>query len=153
LSFSSDAPAPSRLSPLPLHDALPICGFLSDPSTVKHCALPRISRCGSGTARASLLLGPSSLRQRVDGANVTRVTGVRMFEILPSPSLEVVLIAARAMLLTGAFWVFTLAFIRWRRADERSNTQLHAQLDRAFNEIRSLRETVAVMSARIEALS
>src|SRR5690606_40996327 len=83
LSFSSDAPAPSRLSPLPLHDALPICGFLSDPSTVKHCALPRISRCGSGTARASLLLGPSSLRQRVDGANVTRVTGVRMFEILP----------------------------------------------------------------------
>ena len=76
-----------------------------------------------------------------------------MFEILPSPSLEIVLIAARAMLLIGAFWVFALAFIRWRRADERSNEQLHAQLDRAFNEIRSLHETVAVMSARIEALS
>jgi len=76
-----------------------------------------------------------------------------MFEILPSPSLEIVLIAARAMLLIGAFWVFALAFIRWRRADERSNEQLHAQLNRAFNEIRSLRETVAVMSARIEALS
>src|SRR5690606_30006781 len=76
-----------------------------------------------------------------------------MFEILPSPSLEIVLIAARAVLLIGAFWVFALAFIRWRRADERSTEQLHAQLERAFSEVRRLHETVAVMSARIEALS
>lgn len=76
-----------------------------------------------------------------------------MFEILPNPSLEIVLIAARAMLLIGAFWVFALAFIRWRRADERSNERLHAQLDRAFAEVRSLHETIAVMNARLEALS
>jgi hypothetical protein len=76
-----------------------------------------------------------------------------MFEILPSPSLEIVLIAARGMLLIGAFWIFALAFIRWRRADERSTERLHAQLDRAFAEVRSLHETVAVMSARIESLS
>lgn len=76
-----------------------------------------------------------------------------MFEILPNPSLEVVLIAGRALMLIGAFWVFALAFIRWRRADERSAERLHAQLERAFDEVRSLHETVAVMSARIEALS
>ncbi len=76
-----------------------------------------------------------------------------MFEILPNPSLEMVLIAIRALLLIGAFWVFALAFIRWRRADERSTERLHAQLDRAFAEVRSLHETVAVMSARLEAMS
>lgn len=76
-----------------------------------------------------------------------------MFEILPSPSLEIVLIAARGMVLIGAFWIFALAFIRWRRADERSTERLHVQLDRAFAEVRSLHETVAVMSARIESLS
>ena len=76
-----------------------------------------------------------------------------MFEILPSPSLDIVLIGARALLLIGAFWVFALAFIRWRRADERSTERLHAQLERAFSEVRSLHESVAVMSARIEALS
>jgi hypothetical protein len=76
-----------------------------------------------------------------------------MFEILPSPSLEVVLIAGRAVLLIGAFWVFALAFIRWRRADERSTERLHAQLERAFAEVRSVHETIAVMSARLESLS
>jgi hypothetical protein len=76
-----------------------------------------------------------------------------MFETLPNPSLDIVLIAARAILLVGALCVFALAFIRWRRADEESNRRLHQQLDRAFSEIRSLHETVTVMSARIESLS
>jgi hypothetical protein len=82
-----------------------------------------------------------------------QITGVAMFEILPNPSLELVLIAGRAVMLVGAFWVFALAFIRWRRADERDSQALRAQLERAFNEMRSLHETVSVMSARIEAMS
>ena len=40
------------------------------------------------------------------------------FEILPNPSLETLLIAGRAALLLGAFWIFALAFSRWRRADD-----------------------------------
>lgn len=76
-----------------------------------------------------------------------------MFEILPNPSLDAILMAGRAVLLVGAFWIFALAFIRWRRADEAQAERLHAQLERAFNEIRSLHETVTVMNARIEALS
>ena len=76
-----------------------------------------------------------------------------MFEILPNPSLETLMIAGRAMLLVGAFWIFALAFIRWRRADERATAALHAQLERSFNELRSLHETVSVMSARIDSLS
>lgn len=76
-----------------------------------------------------------------------------MFEILPNPSLDTVLIAGRALLLIGAFWVFALAFVRWRRAGERDAQRLHAQLERAFAEMRSLHETVAVMSARLESLS
>jgi Protein of unknown function (DUF2802) len=76
-----------------------------------------------------------------------------MFEILPNPSLETVLVAARAVLLVGAFWIFALAFIRWRRADERQTQELQLQLQRTFAEVRSLHETIAVMSARIESLS
>lgn len=76
-----------------------------------------------------------------------------MFEILPNPSLETILIVVRAALLIGAFWIFALAFIRWRRADERHAHALQAQLERAFVEMRSLHETVTVMSARLEALS
>src|ERR1041384_7470759 len=79
--------------------------------------------------------------------------GVAMFEILPSPSLEVLLIAGRAVLLIGAFWIFALAFTRWRRADEQESKALRGQLDRALNEMRSLHETVTIMSARIEAMS
>lgn len=76
-----------------------------------------------------------------------------MFEILPNPSLETVLIVARAALLVGAFWIFALAFIRWRRADERHAHALQTQLERAFIEMRSLHETVSVMNARLESLS
>lgn len=76
-----------------------------------------------------------------------------MFEILPNPSLDTVLIAGRAVLLIGAFWVFAVAFTRWRRADERDSQALRDQFERAFTEMRSLHETVTVMSARIEAMS
>lgn len=76
-----------------------------------------------------------------------------MFEILPNPSLETLLIAGRAVLLIGAFWVFALAFSRWRRADERDSQALQTKLEHAFAEVRSLHETVIVMSARIEAMS
>jgi hypothetical protein len=76
-----------------------------------------------------------------------------MFEILPNPSFETVMMVGRAVLLLGAFWVFALAFSRWRRADERQMQHLAAQLQNTFAEVRSLHETIAVMSARMESLS
>ena len=76
-----------------------------------------------------------------------------MFEILPNPSLETMLIAGRALMLLGAFWIFALAFARWRRADANSNALLAAQLERTFAEVRSLHETVTVLGARLEAMS
>jgi hypothetical protein len=76
-----------------------------------------------------------------------------MFETLPNPSLDVVLIALRALVLIGALCVFALAFIRWRRVDELHNQRLQQQLERAFGELRSLHETIIVMSARIESMS
>ncbi len=75
-----------------------------------------------------------------------------MFEILPNPSFETVMMVGRAALLLGAFWIFALAFSRWRRADERQMQHLAAQLQRTFAEVRSLHETIAVMSARLESL-
>jgi hypothetical protein len=75
-----------------------------------------------------------------------------MFEILPNPSIETVMMVGRIALLIGAFWIFALAFSRWRRADERQMQQLAAQLQRTFAEVRSLHETVAVMSARLDSL-
>ncbi len=50
-----------------------------------------------------------------------------MFEILPSPSLETILMVLCGALLVGAFWVFALAFIRWRRADEQDAQRLHGR--------------------------
>lgn len=76
-----------------------------------------------------------------------------MFETLPNPSLDIVLIVLRGLLLIGAVCVFALAFIRWRRNDEQNTLRLQQQFERAFAELRSLHETVTVMSARIEALS
>lgn len=76
-----------------------------------------------------------------------------MFETLPNPSLEVVLIAGRALLLMGAFWIFALAFVRWRRADDLASRALHAQIERTFAEVRSLHESISVMNARIESLA
>jgi hypothetical protein len=76
-----------------------------------------------------------------------------MFEILPNPSIETILMVSRAALLLGAFWIFALAFSRWRRADERQMQHLAGQLQHTFTEVRSLHETIAVMSARLESLS
>jgi predicted RNase H-like nuclease (RuvC/YqgF family) len=76
-----------------------------------------------------------------------------MFEILPNPSIETVMMVGRAALLLGAFWIFALAFSRWRRANERQMQHLAAQLQRTFAEVRSLHETLAVMGARLESLS
>jgi hypothetical protein len=75
-----------------------------------------------------------------------------VFETLTLPSLDILVLAARAVLLLGAFCVFALAFIRWRAADARANAQLLQQLERTFAEVRSLHESVAVMGARLEAL-
>jgi hypothetical protein len=76
-----------------------------------------------------------------------------VFETLSLPSLDIVVLIARAVLLVGAFCVFAVAFIRWRAADARSNAQLLQYLERTFAEVRSLHETIAVMGARIETLS
>jgi uncharacterized protein DUF2802 len=76
-----------------------------------------------------------------------------MFEILPNPSFETIMMVGRAALLLGAFWVFALAFSRWRRADERQMRHLCGELQRTFAEVRSLHETIAVMNARMESMS
>jgi hypothetical protein len=76
-----------------------------------------------------------------------------MFEILPNPSMATILMVGRAALLFGAFWIFALAFTRWRRAEERRMQHLAGELQRTFAEIRSLHETLAVMNARLESLS
>ena len=57
-----------------------------------------------------------------------------MFEILPNPSIETIMMVGRAALLLGAFWVFALAFSRWRRADERQMQHLCSELQRTFAE-------------------
>lgn len=76
-----------------------------------------------------------------------------MFEILPNPSIETVMMVGRAALLLGAFWIFALAFSRMRRSNERHMQHLAAQLQRTFAEVRSLHETIAVMSSRMDAMS
>jgi Protein of unknown function (DUF2802) len=76
-----------------------------------------------------------------------------MFEILPNPSFETIMMVGRAVLLLGAFWIFALAFSRWRRADERQMQHLCGELQRTFAEMRGLHETIAVMSARLESLT
>jgi len=76
-----------------------------------------------------------------------------MFEILPNPSIETIMMVGRAALLLGAFWIFALAFSRWRRADERQMQHLCNELQRTFAEVRSLHETIAVMNARMESLN
>jgi hypothetical protein len=76
-----------------------------------------------------------------------------VFETLTLPSLDMIMLVGRAVLLVGAFCVFALAFIRWRNADARANAQLLQQLERTFAEVRTLHESVAVMGARLEALN
>jgi hypothetical protein len=76
-----------------------------------------------------------------------------MFEILPNPSFETMMMVGRGALLFGAFWIFALAFSRWRRAEERRMQHLCNELQRTFAEVRSLHETMSVMSARMESLN
>ena len=76
-----------------------------------------------------------------------------MFEILPNPSLETIMLVGRGAFIFAAFWIFALAFTRWRRAEERRMQHLCNEMQRTFAEIRSLHETIAVMSARIDSLS
>jgi len=38
-----------------------------------------------------------------------------MFEILPNPSLETIMLVGRGAFIFAAFWIFALAFTRWRR--------------------------------------
>lgn len=76
-----------------------------------------------------------------------------MFEILPNPSIETLMMVGRAALLFGAFCVFALAFGRWRRTDARQMQHLCNELQRTFAEVRSLHESIAVMSARMESLN
>lgn len=76
-----------------------------------------------------------------------------MFETLPNPSPEMLFMIGRAVMLVGAFWIFALAFTRWRRADARSAAALEARLEQTFAEVRGLHETVAVMKGRLEAMS
>lgn len=75
-----------------------------------------------------------------------------MFEILPTPSLELVMSVARAALLLGAFWVFAMAFRRWRQADLHNIERLHTQLQRAFEELRGMHETITVLRGRVDLL-
>ncbi|HKS54447.1 MAG TPA: DUF2802 domain-containing protein [Steroidobacteraceae bacterium] len=76
-----------------------------------------------------------------------------MFEILPNPSMETIMLIGRGALLFGAFWIFALAFTRWRRAEERRMQHVCGEIQRMFAEVRSLHETIAVMSARMESLN
>ena len=76
-----------------------------------------------------------------------------MFEILPNPSLETILLVGRGAFIFAAFWIFALAFTRWRRAEERRMQHLCNEMQRTFAEIRSLHETMAVMSARLDSLN
>jgi len=76
-----------------------------------------------------------------------------MFEILPNPSLETIMLVGRGAFIFAAFWIFAIAFTRWRRAEERRMQHLCNEMQRTFAEIRSLHETIAVMSARIDSLS
>ena len=52
-----------------------------------------------------------------------------MFEILPNPSLETLMMVGRAVLLVGALWVFAVAFIRWRRLAKADQSFTPAEVD------------------------
>lgn len=73
---------------------------------------------------------------------------------LPFPvSLELVLIAGRAVALVGALCIFAWAFSRWRRSMARETQRVFEQLDLIQGELHGLAESVAVMAGRLEALN
>lgn len=73
---------------------------------------------------------------------------------LPFPvSLELVLIAGRAVALIGALCIFAWAFSRWRRSMARETQRVFEQLDLIQGELHGLAESVAMMAGRLEALN
>lgn len=73
---------------------------------------------------------------------------------LPFPvSLELVLIACRAVALVGALCVFAWAFSRWRRSMARDTQRVFEQLDLIQGELHGVAEAVAVLAGRLEALN
>lgn len=73
---------------------------------------------------------------------------------LPFPvSLELVLIAGRAVALVGALCMLAWAFSRWRRSMARDTQRVFEQLDLIQGELHGLAESVAVVAGRLDALN
>jgi len=73
---------------------------------------------------------------------------------LPFPvSLELLLIAGRAVALVGSFCVLAWAFSRWRRSMALDTQRLFEQLDLIQGELHGLAESVAILTGRLEALN
>jgi hypothetical protein len=66
---------------------------------------------------------------------------------MPLPSMEMILIAARAMALALAFLGFALAFRHWRKATERDTQRVFEQLDLILGELRELSAQVQSQAA------
>lgn len=64
------------------------------------------------------------------------------------PSLEFILIAARALLLVLAFAGFAWAFTRWRKAAERDTQRVFEQLDLILGELREVTLQIQTGAAR-----
>lgn len=73
---------------------------------------------------------------------------------LPFPvSLELLLIACRAVALVGAICVLGWSFSRWRRSMARDTQRVFEQLDLIQGELHGLAESVTVIAGRLEALN
>lgn len=74
-------------------------------------------------------------------------------DLLPFPvTLDLVLIAGRALMLTGALCVFAWGFSRWRRAQQQDAARVFEQLDLIQGELHGLTEAVASLSGRLDGL-
>lgn len=72
---------------------------------------------------------------------------------LPFPiSLELLLIAGRAIALVGALLVFAWAFARWRKAQVRDMQRIFEQLDLIQGELHGHAEILTVLAGRLEQL-
>jgi Protein of unknown function (DUF2802) len=73
---------------------------------------------------------------------------------LPFPvSLELLLIAGRAVALVGALCVFAWGFSRWRQSMARDTQRVFEQLDLIHGELHGLAEAAAVIASRLDALN
>lgn len=70
---------------------------------------------------------------------------------MPMPSLELLLIAARALALMLAFAGFAWAFRSWRKAAQRDTQRVFEQLDLILGEVRELAMQVHARAAQAEA--